>query len=251
MLTSSLLDAVPALWPVVLVVVAALLASTLAAVTGTGGGVILLPVLVSLLGVRDAIPAYTLAQFIGNLSRVGFNRREIRPHVVAWFTLGAVPMAVVGAVLFTRADDQVLVRLLGGFLIGTVLWRHVRGRRSPGFPVRRFTIVGGVFGFISALVGSAGPFLAPFFLAYGLTRGAYIGTEALATAIMHVTKMATYGAGGAFSCRALFWGAILGPIMIVGSYAGKRIIDRLPDRVFVVVIEVLLVAFGLLFILRG
>ncbi len=240
------------LWPdSVLLGLAALIASIMAAVTGTGGGIILLPVLVALLGVRDAIPAYTLAQFIGNLSRVWFNRREVELRVVWWFALGAVPMAVLGGVLFTRTSDQTLIRLLGVFLIISAIWRRVRANRPKGFPVQRFTLIGGVFAFISALVGSAGPFMAPFFLAFGLVRGGYIGTEALGTAIMHVVKMATYGAGEAFSLHAAAIGALLAPVMIGGSYLGKRVLDRLPDRVFVVVVELVLVVFGLLFIIRG
>jgi len=121
------------------VAIAAFIASTIAAVTGTGGGIILLPVLVATLGVRDAVPAYTLAQLIGNLSRVGFNRREIRVRVVGWFALGAVPMAVAGAILFTRTGDQTLMRILGVFLLGSVVWRRLRGNRPDGFPVQRFS----------------------------------------------------------------------------------------------------------------
>jgi uncharacterized membrane protein YfcA len=39
--------------------------------------------------------------------------------------------------------------------------------------------------------------------------------------------------------------------MILGSFLGKRIVDRLPERVFVIIIEVVLVAAGLLFLIRG
>jgi uncharacterized membrane protein YfcA len=39
--------------------------------------------------------------------------------------------------------------------------------------------------------------------------------------------------------------------MIAGSYAGKRVVDRLPERVFVVVIEGTMTAAGLLFLIRG
>jgi hypothetical protein len=35
--------------------------------------------------VRDAVPAHTLAPFVGKLSRVWFNRKEIEPRVVKWF----------------------------------------------------------------------------------------------------------------------------------------------------------------------
>lgn len=69
----------------------ALIASTLAAVTGFGGAAVLLPVLVIAFGVRDAVPILTVAQLIGNASRVWFNRRELDYRVVAWFALGGVP----------------------------------------------------------------------------------------------------------------------------------------------------------------
>lgn len=230
---------------------AALVASTVAAVAGTGGGILLLPVLVATLGVRDAVPAYTLAQFVGNLSRVGFNWREVRPRVVVWFALGAVPMAIVGAILFTRTSEQTLMRILGAFLLASVVWRRMRGNRQVGFPIQRFTLIGGAFAFISALVGSAGPFLAPFFLAFGLTRGAYIGTEALATAVMHMTKMGTYGMSGVFAPHAVAIGLALGPIMIAGSWLGKRILDRISEQFFVAAIDSVLVVFGLFFVVRG
>ena len=70
-------------------------------------------------------------------------------------------------------------------MLASVAWRHLRGS-PPRRPARRaFAAIGAVFGFLSALLGSVGPLLAPFFLAYGLVKGAYVGTEALATVVMH------------------------------------------------------------------
>lgn len=45
---------------------AALAASAIAAVAGFGGAAVLLPPLVAVFGVRDAIPILTVAQLIGN-----------------------------------------------------------------------------------------------------------------------------------------------------------------------------------------
>ena len=57
-----------------LLAIGTLVAGTLSAVTGFGGAAILLPLLVAAFGVRDAIPILTVAQLIGNASRVCFNR---------------------------------------------------------------------------------------------------------------------------------------------------------------------------------
>lgn len=223
---------------------AALAASAVAAVAGFGGAAVLLPPLVAVFGVRDAIPILTVAQLIGNGSRVWFNRRELDLPVVGWFALGAVPSALLGGVLFAAAPLAALQRLVGAFLLLMVVWRHVP--RAPAWHpgLRAFAGIGAAFSFLSALVGSVGPLMAPFFLAYGLLKGAYIGTEALATVVMHVLKLAAYQGTAILTLRSVGAGLALGPIMIAGSYIGKRVVDRMPERVFVAIIELVLLGAG-------
>src|SRR4051794_17665326 len=79
-----------------LLALVAFVAALLAAVTGFGGAAVLLPMLVFVFGVREAVPILTVAQLIGNGSRVWFNRRELNWRVVGWFALGGVPMALLG-----------------------------------------------------------------------------------------------------------------------------------------------------------
>jgi uncharacterized membrane protein YfcA len=229
----------------------ALVASTLAAVTGFGGAAVLLPVLVVAFGVRDAVPILTVAQLIGNGSRVWFNREQLDLRVVGWFAAGGVPLAFLGGLLFARAPLPALARLLGVFLLLIVAWRHLPRRPARRPPLRSFALIGGAASFLSALLGSVGPLMAPFFLAYGLVKGAYIGTEALATVVMHVTKLIAYRQAAVLTATALVAGVAIGPIMILGSYTGKRIVDRISERAFVLVIEVTMVAAGLLFLVRG
>ncbi len=231
--------------------VAAFVAATLAAVTGFGGAAVLLPVLVATFGVRDAVPILTVAQLIGNGSRVWLNRREVALPVVGWFALGGVPLALAGGWLFATAPVGPLTRGLGGFLLLVVVVRRTGVWRPGRLPLKGFAPLGAVFAFLSALVGSVGPLMAPFFLAYGLVKGAYIGTEALATVVMHVAKLAAHGGAAILTLRGVLAGLALGPLMIGGSWVGKRIVDRLPERVFVLLIELTLVVAGVLFLVRG
>jgi len=234
-----------------LVGIAALVASTLAAVAGFGGAAVLLPVLVVAFGVRDAVPVLTVAQLIGNGSRAWFNRDELDLGVVGWFAAGGVPLAFLGGLLFAGAPLAALTRLLGLFLLLIVAWRHLPQRSPRRPPLRSFALIGAGASFLSALLGSVGPLMAPFFLAYGLVKGAYIGTEGLATVVMHVTKLIAYRESAVLSGTAFTAGVAIGPLMIVGSYAGKRIVDRIPERAFVLLIELTMIAAGLLFLIRG
>lgn len=229
---------------------AALLASTLAAVAGFGGAAVLLPAIVAVFGIREAIPILTVAQLIGNASRVWFNRRELDWRVVGWFALGAVPFALLGGFLFAKAPLVALTRLLGAFLLLVLVWRHLRPK-PKSFPVASFAGIGAGASFLSALLGSVGPIMAPFFLAFGLVKGAYIGTEALSTVVMHITKLVAYHQTGILTQAGVLIGLVMGPVMIFGSFLGKHVVDRLPDRVFVAIIELVLVVAGLLFLIRG
>jgi uncharacterized membrane protein YfcA len=229
----------------------AFVAATLAAVSGFGGAAVLLPALVAVFGVRDAIPILTVAQLIGNGARVWFNRKELDWKVIQWFAIGAVPLGMLGGFLFAKAPLSALTRLLGLFLLFTVLWRQRRKAKIYKPPLQSFALIGAVATFLSALLGSVGPIMAPFFLAYGLVKGAYIGTEAMATVVMHVVKLVAYHQTAILKNSAVIYGLVLGPIMVLGSFVGKKVVDLLPERAFVLIIEAVLVIAGLLFLIRG
>jgi uncharacterized protein len=149
--------------------------------------------------------------------------------------------------LLAHAPLAALQRVLGIFLIGVVVWRRLGRRpRRPG--LRGFAAVGAASGLGSALLGSVGPLTAPFFLAYGLTRAAYIGTEAAAALTLHLSKIAAYGAGDLLTRQVLLSGLALTPATLAGAWAGKRIVGRISDRVFVMLVELGLLAAGTLFV---
>jgi len=228
--------------------VAAFTLAALSAVTGFGGGVLLLPVFTALFGLRVAVPVLTLAQLASNGSRAWLNRDQLHGRLVGWFAVGAVPAAVLGGLLLTQAPLEPLQRLLGGFLLVVVVWRRLRPHpRRPRD--RAFVLVGAASGAGSALLGSVGPLTAPFFLARGLTRAAYVGTEAASALTLHAAKLAAYGAGDLLTPTVLVWGLALTPATVAGAWVGRRAVGHLSERVFVVLVEAGLVVAGVLFLL--
>jgi uncharacterized membrane protein YfcA len=226
---------------------AAFALAVLSAVAGFGGGVLLLPVFTALFGLRVAVPMLTLTQLSSNAGRVWLNRTELRWRLIGWFAAGAVPCAVAGGILLARAPLEPLQRLLGVFLIAVVIWRRLNPHpRKPGD--RAFAAVGAASGLGSALLGSVGPLTAPFFLACGLTRAAYIGTEAASALTMHLSKIAAYGVGDLLTARVLLYGAALTPATLLGAWVGKQIVGRISDKVFVTLVEIGLLAAGVLFL---
>jgi uncharacterized membrane protein YfcA len=227
---------------------AALIASIVGGVAGFGTGVIMVPVIAWTLGIKAAVPILTVAMLLGNGARMWFSRGEIDARVVVAFLAGAAPAGVVGATLYSRADGALISRVLGVFMLLAVPLR--RWLRSHGVRVRlrHFPFVGGAFGFLSALVGATGPIISPFFLGYGLRRGAYIATDALCTVGTYAVRLVVFEHHGLITRPTVAIGLFLGIVMIAGAWVGRRLLDRLSEEGFVRIIEGLLVAFGLLFI---
>ena len=68
---------------------------------------------------------------------------------------------------------------------------------------------------------------------------------------MHVTKLVAYRQASVLKISAISAGLALGPIMVLGSFVGKKVVDRLSERAFVFIIEAVLITAGLLFLIRG
>jgi uncharacterized membrane protein YfcA len=224
---------------------------TIAGVAGFGGGVVTLPVLVWTFGLHQAIPILAICQLIGMASRVWINRREIDWAVVRMFASGSLPMAVLGSLFFIAADTALLIRILGGAMLVIVALTQSPGLQGGKMRLYGFPAVGASAGFLSAFLGIPGPFVAVFYLAYGLTPGAYIGTSSIGMGLIQIPKLIVFGNGGLLSVRVLALGLSLGAIAFVTSYFGHWLRQRVPTGLFPILINIMLVMFGLWFLIRG
>jgi hypothetical protein len=226
-------------------VVGALVGSLVGGIAGFGTGIIMLPLVAWVLGLRAAVPVLTVTMAIGNLARIWWSRGEVDRRVVARFAIGAVPATALGTALYVGAPSEWLGRFVGLFLIASVPLRRILAMDFFRMRLAYFPALGAVVGLVSGLVVTTGPLNTPFFLAYGLRRGAYIGTEAVCAMVMHLSRGAALARYALLTWETFAVGALLGATMFAGSWLGRRVLDRMSDRVFLAIIEVLLVALGL------
>jgi uncharacterized membrane protein YfcA len=217
---------------------------------GFGTGLVMLPLVVWVVGVRASVPVLTIALIVGNLSRAWWSRDELDWRVIGAYLLGAVPLAAIGSVLYTAAPPEWLSRLMGLVLLLAIPLHRWLGRGPRRMRLRHFPLLGAGTGLLSALVAATGPVNMPFFLGYGLRRGAFIGTEAVCAAAVHLTKTAVYGRYALVTPETGALGLAMGAVMFVGAFVGRRILERMSDRSFVLALEVLVAGLGVLFLVH-
>jgi hypothetical protein len=226
----------------------ALLGSLMGGVAGFGTGIIMLPLIAWVLGIRAVAPVLTVTMLLGNLSRIWWSRHEVEGKVAARFLLGAVPATALGAALYVGASSEWLRWVIGGFLVGSVPLRRLLMSRYFTMRLRHFPLLGGVIGVLSSIVVTTGPVMTPFFLAYGLRRGAFIATEAICVLGMHLTRTLAFARYALLTWETVVVGAVLGSTMFAGAWMGRRLLDRMSDRLFLALIEGLLLLMGLQFL---
>jgi uncharacterized membrane protein YfcA len=241
----------PDLPSLLLLALVEVVAGGVAGVVGFGSAVLLLPVCNAVFGPLPSVGILTVAALIGNLSRVALWYRDIQWPIVWRYWLGGVPLAVLGSLLLVRIESKLLPLAFGVFVILLIPIRRWMDSSDRRMKLNQFPLLGAIMGFLSAIVSTTGPINAPFYISYGLTQGAYLSTEALGTAGIHLTKSLAYGKLSTLDQNGLIAGVALGACLLLGAAISKPFVAKLKKERFVIVVEVLLAVSGLLMIAQA
>ena len=86
---------------------------------------------------------------------------------------------------------------------------------------------------LNIAIGATGPLIAPFFLNLGLTRFALIGTKAACQMLGHLAKLVVFGIAGFAFQEWLPLLAVLCVCVVVGTWAGSRLLSHVSEVWFV------------------
>jgi uncharacterized membrane protein YfcA len=222
-----------------------LVAGTLSGIVGFGASIMLMPVLMLAFGPHEAVPIMAICALLANFSRVVVWWREVDWRANAYYCLTAVPAAALGARTLLILDPRLVEGILGALFIAMVpmrRWLFARGMRIAAW---HLALVGAGIGFLSGLVASTGPINTPFFLAYGLVKGAYLATEALGSMAIGITKAVVFHRFDALPPETVGKGLLIGASLMAGSRLAKGFVLRLDASQFRLLMDCLLVGAGL------
>ena len=228
----------------VLILLIGLAAGTVGGVVGFGASIMLLPVLVWSFGPKETIPIMAIASLMANASRVAVWWREVDWKLNAVYCAAAVPAAALGARTLLSLNSIMVEGALGAFLLLSIPGRRWLIQRGFKITLPGMAVVGAAIGYLTGIVASTGPINTPFFLAYGLTKGSFIASEALGSAAISLTQAVTFHTFGALSNATMWRGASIGLALMLGSWISKRILLALDASRFQIIIEVMMAAAG-------
>ena len=224
---------------------AAFFTSAMTSVVGSGGGTILIALLLQFMPPVAAIPVHGVVQLASNVWRTWLFRRNLAWHLIWRFALLLPAGIAVGLWLFQGMSAETVQILIGCFIIVTLFSRQIGGFREKDLPLWAFFPMGFVVGVLNMIVGVVAPVIGVLIIRKELSKEDYVGTLGFYGVLTNFAKLVAFILVG-FSVTK-YGPAILAmvPAVVAGTWAGKHLLGRISERVFMVLFKSTLTALAL------
>ncbi|RKR86389.1 hypothetical protein BDK92_0613 [Micromonospora pisi] len=238
------------------------LAAALGTPTGVSGGLLLLPLLMTVFGLGGTVASATNLLFNIVSTPMGIARQpRIDSELTLLLVSSAAPAAVAGVLVnvFLLGDSAVFRALVAALLAAVAVSILLPRPSAPGAlpsvgwtPLTRpnrqvMILVGAASGLLGGFYGLGGAVLAApvALLVTGWPVARISGAALVATMVVSLTGLATYSAlslAGHTAVRTPHWplGLALGVGGVIGGYGATRYAAKVPDRSLRIVLAVLI-----------
>tara|TARA_B100000029_G_scaffold35389_1_gene33291 strand:- start:332 stop:1090 length:759 start_codon:yes stop_codon:yes gene_type:complete len=223
---------------------AAFITSSISAVLGMGGGIILLGIMAIIIPEGYMVIAlHGIIQLISNTTRTYIFKQHLKWDIINKYIIGAIIGLFISAFIIisltnfsgvTSANEikfDILKTLIGIFIIWYLFFKKKRKEVKNN---KSFVGVGLISGIATVFVGASGPLIAPFFLNRNLTKNNLIATKAACQTITHFGKIPLFIFLFNFKYADNLYVIIpLAIAVFIGTKIGKKILGFIPEEIFI------------------
>ncbi len=225
-----------------ILIIVAFITSSISAVLGMGGGIILLGIMAIIIPEGYMVIAlHGIIQLVSNTTRTYVFRAHLKKNILKEFGIGAViGLSASGLIIFAlvqlfnvESANQIKVDFLKPLIGIFIIWYlFLKGPKKEMYS-KSFMGVGALSGVSSVFVGATGPLIAPFFLGARLTKENIIANKAACQMMSHFGKIPLFIIFFQFDYVQQY--DLLLPMVVavfVGTNVGKKILSFIPEKLF-------------------
>ena len=248
----------------IILTIAAFITSTISAIIGMGGGIILLGIMAIIIPQGYMVIAlHGIIQLISNTTRTFLFRKHLKKNIINEFIVGALlGIALsIGLIFYLinhfnvnsadQIDMEILKPLIGLFIIWNITLKKYFKKKVIKTKNDSFIIVGFLSGLASIFIGATGPLIAPFFINKKFSKENIIANKAAFQMITHLSKIPIF----IYFFNFNYFNKInmLLPLIIavfIGTNFGKKILTKIPEDLFMKIIKMTLALIAIKLILE-
>lgn len=236
---------------IIIFFIIAFLTIIIGTVAGFGTSTVFLPFALFFVDFKTALVLVAISHVSGNIGATAFFRHGLDKKLILLFGVSGVILTIIGAYFVVYIPQNILQIILGIFLLIFSIYSLLK----PNYKVKagnKNTIIGGsISGFLQGLMGIGGPLRGAFLISYNLEKYKYIATLAVIAVAIDLTRIPIYFANNLLEPQYYYY--IPPPIIIgiLGSYAGKRIVNIIPQKEFKKIVLIAIAITSLILIYKG
>lgn len=212
-----------------------------------GAGILVVPMLAQIMPARESTGFLLPMLCAADVMAVIYWHRRVQwgklTRLMPW-TLGGLAIGYVG---LSWISNELLMPVIGVIvllLLALTTWRNWGKGSQKQIP--SYWWFAGVMGLLAGtttmLANAAGPIMTIYLLSMRLKKEEFIGTGAVFFWVVNLLKLPLSGSLGLISSQSLLTNLALVPLIVAGGIAGIKLVHRIPERPFKVVVTVLAVA---------
>lgn len=225
-------------------------ASFIGTIAGFGSSTIMLPIVALHYPLPEALLLVGLIHAFNDLWEVILVRAKLNWRILLLFGIPGIILSAIGANIAFIVPQQIASQILGVVLIGSVLVINFDKKLVIPNTDISYWIGGSISGFLAGIFGIGGPVRSLFLTSYNLPKKMYFMTIGILSLSVDATRIITYAIGGATLPQTLGTKTlILIPLSFVAAECAERVVDKIPQQKFRVVISGFLILAGLVFLI--
>ena len=226
----------------IILIISAFITSSISAVIGMGGGIILLGIMAILIPEGYMVIAlHGIIQLASNTTRTYVFKNYIKKKLIKEFSIGSLIGLCISSLIIllliniyqvssaNEIKTDFLKPLVGIFII----WYLFIKKKTSNKKNKTFYFVGGISGLSTVFIGATGPLIAPFFLNQKFSKENIIANKAACQMISHLGKIPLFIFF--FNVNYIKEYQILLPLILavfIGTNFGKKVLHFIPEKIF-------------------
>lgn len=220
------------------------MAEIIGTIGGFGSSVFFVPIANFYLDFHSVLGITALFHLSSNISKMVLFKDGVDKHLLINMGLPSVIFVIVGGLLSEYLKTSVLELILGLFLIGLSLYFLIFNNVQIGVKRPHLILGGALSGFASGLIGTGGAIRGISLSAFNLEKNVYVATSAAIDLSIDLSRSLVYYFSGYMD--ALRYLPVLLLIGFVGTWLGRKILQRIPQEKFKTISLSLILLIGLI-----
>ena len=226
------------------------MAEIIGTVGGFGSSVFFVPIANFYLDFHSVLGITALFHLSSNISKIVLFRDGIDKKLLINIGIPSIIFVVLGGMLSDKMGSSLLEMLLGCFLIALSIYFLINNNVQISTGKAQMFFGGAISGFASGLIGTGGAVRGITMSAFNLEKSVYVATSAAIDLGIDLSRTVVYVYNGYLNKTNIVYVPVLLLIGFIGTYLGKKILNKLPQDKFKMSSLILILIIGIVSIIR-